>query len=93
MLIRFGEKPETLIAYFKTNSSTALANPSSSIPAVTYVADFFTSSLACPIATEYPLFLNIKTSFGMSPIVIISAGGIFRNSESHSTTDPLFAFG
>jgi hypothetical protein len=48
----------------RMNSSTALANPSSSLEAVTKVACFCTSGLALPIATLSPLRTNISTSFG-----------------------------
>ena len=58
----------------RRNFRTALANPSFSLLSVTALAWAFTSSLELPMAMEKPLFWNIRTSFGMSPIVAICAG-------------------
>src|SRR5664280_3788079 len=76
-----------------SNRSIALAKPSSSFEAVTNVADFCTSGLALPIAMLTPLFLNIRTSFGMSPMVAIWLGGMLQSCENIPTTSPLFALG
>src|SRR5262245_11161771 len=59
----------------KMMASTAWANPSSSFEVVTNFACACTSGLAFPMAMLIPLFWNMRTSFGMSPIVAISAGG------------------
>ena len=61
--------------------------------AVTNVASFCTSLLALPMAILIALFLNINTSFGMSPIVAILSGPIPQICENIATTSPLFAFG
>jgi hypothetical protein len=71
------------ILYYCSNLSSALANPSSWLEAVTNVAAFCTSLLALPIAMLTPLFLNISTSFGMSPIVAMRPGGIPQTCEKH----------
>src|SRR5437773_401150 len=53
----------------RTNFRTALAKPSFSLLSVTALACALTSSLALPIAIEKPLLRNMRTSFGMSPMV------------------------
>ena len=54
----------------------------------------FTSSLALPMAMLNPLFLNISTSFGMSPIVANSSARDVRGAwTACSTTEPLLASG
>jgi len=73
------------------NFRIALAKPSSSLLSVTALACFFTSSLALPMAMEKPLLRNIRTSFGMSPMVAICSGGIFRSLDCVVTTEPLLA--
>jgi len=46
-----------------------------------------------PMAMLTPLRLNMKTSFGISPIVAIFAVGTCSISERTVTTSPLLAFG
>src|SRR3984893_523883 len=55
----------------RINFRTALAKPSLSLLSVTVLACAFTSSLELPMAMEKPLLRNMRTSFGMSPIVAI----------------------
>src|SRR5450759_1196444 len=81
------------VAGRKTNLRTALAKPSFSLLSVTALAWDFTSSLALPIAMEKPLLRNIRTSFGMSPMVAICSGGMFRSLDRIATTVPLLACG
>jgi hypothetical protein len=73
------------------NFRTALAKPSFSLLSVTTLACAFTSSLELPIAIENPPLLNITTSFGMSPIVAIWSGRMWKNLAKVVTTVPLFA--
>jgi len=75
------------------NFRTAFAKPSFSLLSVTALACAFTSSLELPIAMEKPLLRNIRTSFGISPIVAIYAGGMFRSFDRVVTTVPLLACG
>ena len=77
----------------RTNFRTALAKPSFSLLSVTALACAFTSSLALPMAMEKPLLRNMRTSFGMSPMVAICAGGMFRSLDRVATTVPLLACG
>src|SRR5690348_2908064 len=79
--------------YERTKRSMAWAKPSSWLEAATNLAAFFTSSLALPIAMLMPLFRNMRTSLGPSPMVAILSGGIFSISESTVTTSPLLAWG
>ena len=76
-----------------SNLSIALANPSSWFELVIKVANICTSLPAFPIAMPTPLFLNINTSFGMSPIAAIWSGGVPQICENIATTSPLLAFG
>src|SRR5438552_14078756 len=75
----------------RTKPSIAFANPSCSLELVTKRACRCTSGLAFPMAILSPLFLNINTSFGMSPMVTICTGGMDSACESTSTTCPLLA--
>src|SRR5271170_4192864 len=77
----------------RMNFRTALAKPSFSLLSVTALACALTASLALPMAMERPLLRNIETSFGMSPMVAICAGGIFMSLDRVSTTFPLLASG
>ena len=61
----------------RTNRSTALAKPSSSLDVVTRRAARWTSWLALPMAMLSPEWANMSTSFGWSPIVAICSGGIW----------------
>jgi acyl-CoA reductase-like NAD-dependent aldehyde dehydrogenase len=57
----------------RTNRSTALAKPSSSLDVVTRRAARWTSWLALPMAMLIPTWANMSTSLGMSPIVAMSS--------------------
>ncbi len=61
----------------RTNRSTALAKPSSSLDVVTRRAAFWTSWLALPMAMLSPEWANMSTSLGWSPIVAICSEGIW----------------
>ena len=63
---------ERAVAAGSTKRSTALANPSSSLLAVTRRAAFFTCGSALPMAMLSPEWANIRMSLGMSPMVAIS---------------------
>src|SRR5262249_12473016 len=60
----------------RTNRSTALAKPSSSLDVVTRRAARWTSGLALPMAMLSPEWANMSTSLGWSPIVASSAAEI-----------------
>src|SRR6185312_9237984 len=77
----------------KTNFFTAFAKPSFSLLSVTALACAFTSSLALPMAIEKPLLRNMRMSFGMSPMVAICSGEMFKSLERVATTVPLLACG
>ena len=56
------------------NRSTAFAKPSSSFVVGDAPRRALHLAVALPIAIERPECANIRTSFGMSPIVAISLG-------------------
>ena len=70
----------------RTKVSMAFANPSSSFEVVTNFASRCTSGLALPMAMLSPVYINISTSFGMSPIVAICAGGMDSTWDKTATT-------
>ena len=73
--------------------STARANPSSVFDDVTNVAARRISALALAMTMLVPLRSNIRTSFGMSPIVAMCSVGMASSVERTLTTSPLFAGG
>jgi hypothetical protein len=75
------------------NLSTAWAKPSFSLVVVTLRAARCTSVEAFPIAMLSPEWANIKTSFGMSPMVAICEVGMEYRAERNFTTLPLLASG
>src|ERR1039457_3505281 len=77
--------PETDL---RTNFRAAFAKPSFSWLSVTALACALTASLELPMAMEKPLLRNIGTSFGMSPIVAICSGGMFKRFDRVVTTVP-----
>src|ERR1700674_1259083 len=62
---------EEMLPRLRINCVIAWATPSSSFEPVTKFASDCTSLLALPIAILIPLFLNIRTSLGISPSVAI----------------------
>src|SRR5438067_10114093 len=73
--------------------STASANPSSSLLAVTNAADRCTAGSAFPIAIASAATANIAMSLRPSPMAAIAGRGMSSSCDKRSSACPLFASG